>query len=110
MVSGQESTFQVTPINKYFVMGGVDTDIQFNCTINYGTPIDIATLWLTETTQISNNHDVRSQYAEKYEIEGEFNLVIKNVEASDAILYDCENSLGGVGLIKAFAYLIVFGK
>ena len=108
------STFQVTPINKCFVLGGDETYIQFNYTINYRSVLETATNWLKEipgavNTPVSSNN-ISSRFPEKYDIEREYNLVIRNVEISDALHYSCENSLGGTAKIQAFAYLIVLGK
>ena len=112
-VNGQ-STFQVSPLNKYFVLGGEKSDIQFNCTINYGSILETSTNWLKEVPGSPDDDALTrnnfSSYSEKFEIEGEYNLLIRNIEISDAIYYVCENSIGGVGQIQAFAYLIVLGK
>ena len=109
-VNCQASTFEVKPVNQCFVLGGEETDVQFNCTVNYGTPLDIATLWRREDMQITSNEIVTDQFVNEYEIVDEYNLVIKNVEISDASNYWCLNSLSGVGEIKVIVYLIVLGN
>ena len=116
-LNGQRSTFLVTPMNTCFVMGGEETDVQFNCSVNRATVLDVATLWSTERTdgsgvfdQISSNEIVTPVFEEKFSIEGDHNLVIKNVEASDELHYLCENSISSAGNIHAFVYLIILGK
>ena len=97
------------------MLGGEETDVQFNCSINYGTPLDVLTIWSHENPdgsgrikQISNSDFVTD--VENFAIKGEYNLVIKNVETTDAIYYVCENSLAGDGNIRIFVHLIVLGK
>ena len=96
------------------MLGGAETDVQLNCSVNRATVLDTKTIWSKENPdtgifdQISQN--LVSNPTEKYGIEGEHNLVIKNVEASDAIYYLCENGQAGSGNIHAFVHLIVLGK
>ena len=94
------------------MLGGDEKDIQFNCSINYAEIIDTATNWLRENPG-SSFHLTRnnvSNYPRDYEIEGEYNLVIKNVTIHDAIYYECRNSLQGDKNVIAIAYLMVFGN
>ena len=107
-----ESTFLVTPENKAFVIGGDETDVRFECSVNR-TTFDLVTNWAKEnpggqSTQVSSNENVVQ--TDKYEIEGEHNLLVKNVAIEDALFYYCENSLSGAGQIRAQAYLVVLGK
>ena len=101
-------------MNTCFVLGGEETDVQLNCTVNRVSALDTKTIWSKENPdsdlgdQISQN--LVSNPTEKYGIEGEHNLVIKNVEASDELHYLCENSISSAGNIHAFVNLIILGK
>ena len=112
-LNGQRSTFNVTPVNTCFVLGGEETDVQFNCTVNYGSPLDTGSVWRIDDpngsfTQLTQNN--YSSNADKYTVEGEYHLVVMNVDTSDAVFYDCTNSQQGAGSIRATAYLIILGK
>ena len=96
------------------MLGGAETDVQLNCSVNRATVLDTKTIWSKENPdtgifdQISQN--LVSNPTEKYGIEGEHNLVIKNVEASDALYYLCENGAVGSRKILAFVHLIILGE
>ena len=114
MVNGQRATFQVTPTNKVFVLGGDETDIQFNCSFDYTSLNFTLTGWLRQTespgvgTLLSRNNT--SSYTRDYDIVGNYNLLIKNVGTFDALYYDCQVALAEGYSISALAYLMVFGN
>ena len=96
-------------------MGGEETDVRFNCTIHRVHAGDVATLWMRKEPDGSWFRMFSSTYAwvseDKYNIEGTHNLVIKNVEASDARGYDCKNSFSrGPYLARLVVQLIVLGE
>ena len=95
-------------------MGGEETNVQFNCTIHRVHPVDVATLWYREEPDGSWFRMFSSDYAwvseDKYNIEGTHNLVIKNVEASDARGYNCRNAYAGHKLAIVIVQLIVLGE
>ena len=98
------------------MMGGEETDVQFNCTIHKVLPEDDATLWLREEPdgswfEIFSNFESMVD-ENKYGIEGTHNLVIKNVDLSDGRAYSCKNSVhdGDDSLAKVVSQLIVLGE
>ena len=98
-------------------MGGEETDVQFNCTIHRVHAADNATLWYGEQPKIGKwlklfSNDLPSEEGNKYRIEGTHNLVIRNVETSDAKAYSCQNRFEDEdeNLAKVVAQLIVLGE
>ena len=97
-------------------MGGDETDVQFNCTIHKVLPDDRFTRWKREEpdgTWYEMFADFNSSVsADKYRIKGTHNLVIKNVETSDARAYSCQNKFedGDQRLAKVVVQLIILGE
>ena len=106
------ATFTVSPINTCFVLGGVEADVQFNCSINHVLPADTAVIWYSDNfgAQESLTSNTIVNDIEKYDVQGEYNLLVLNVATSDVKDYICTNLLSGSGSITASAELVMIGK
>ena len=97
-------------------MGGEQKDVRFNCTIHRVHPDDKFTRWMRQEPDGSFFRMFSNDYAwtseDKYNIEGTHNLVIKNVETSDARAYSCQNKFedGDQRLAKVVVQLIILGE
>ena len=85
-----------------------------NCSIEHIDPLSTALLWNLvhgedNVTTISRQETIHSRYEDKYAIEGEYNLVIKDVTVEDAVKYHCTNDLAGFSDVSTYVNVIVFG-
>ena len=88
--------------------------MMFNCSIEHLSPESSGLKWNivyetgNETTVTRFDHIFLS--GEKYDIEDEYNLIIKDVAVEDAGQYVCTNDLFGLSQVSTYAELIVFGQ
>ena len=99
-------------MNTCFVLGGEETHVQFNCSINHVDPADVALRWQgdnSDSTQSLTSNELIDN-AEKYDIQGEYNLLVLNVTSADAYDYICLNSVTGTRGISKRVKLLILGN
>ena len=106
-MSGQ-STIEKSPLNAATVAGlGFDVVLECSMDLMNGDALQWIRHCADGPITVSLNDLVFEEFQGQYEIEGEYNLVILDPQASDACRYECSNIF--VPYQTASAQLLVIG-
>ena len=103
-------SFIETPVNTHHTLGS-NKVIRLNCFAKFIDPNTNQLVWVGRATTeaITDNEVVSDMWRHKYEIQGDFDLVFKDPELSDAGKYECGTSDESTEPLQYSAQVIISG-
>ena len=100
-----------TPVNTHHTLGNNKT-LRLNCSARFDDPSSNQLEWVGRAVSenLTENGAVKPQWRHKYEIKGDFDLVFKDPELSDAGKYECRTSDGSTENLRHNAQVIISGE
>ena len=104
--------FRQTPVNTHHTLGSSKV-LRLNCSVRFVDRNTKQLEWVGRTqtdTLATQSGTVAPQWRHKYEIQGDFDLVFKDPELSDAGKYECRTSSGFTQNLRHSALVFISGE
>ena len=104
-------SFVETPLNTYHVVRS-NLTLRLNCSARFDDPSSNQLEWVgrADNETLTENGAVKPQWRHKYEIQGDFDLVFKDPELSDAGKYECRTNDGSTEVLRRNAQVLISGE
>ena len=104
-------SFVETPVNTYHVLKNNGT-LRLNCSARFDEPNTNQLEWVgrADNDTLTENGAVKPQWRHKYEIQGDFDLVFKDPELSDAGKYECRTNGQSTENLRHNAQVFISGE
>ena len=103
--------FVETPVNTQHTLGSNNV-LRLNCSARFYEPSTNQLEWVgrADSETLTENGAVKPQWRHKYEIQGDFDLVFKDPELSDAGKYECRTNDGSTEVLRRNAQVLISGE
>ena len=103
--------FVETPVNTQHTLGSNNV-LRLNCSARFDDPNTNQLEWVGRavTENLTTNGVVKADWTHKYEIQGDFDLVFKDPELSDAGKYECRTNNESTEILQHNAQVIISGE
>ena len=103
--------FVEKPVNTHHTMGGNGT-LRLKCSARFDDPNSNQLEWVgrADSETLTENGAVKPQWRHKYEMQGDFDLVFKDPELSDAGKYECRTNDASTEKLRHNAQVFISGE
>ena len=103
--------FVETPVNTQHTLGSNNV-LRLNCSARFYEPSTNQLEWVgrADSETLTENGAVKPQWRHKYEIQGDFDLVFKDPELSDAGKYECRTGNESTENLRHNVQVIISGE